>query len=107
MWHTRLKALKSISSTSFERNVSFTGSSLNKSLLRYPVKGMASTLEERQFVNRFDSFFTGEKAFAVNIQAKEIEQLKADVASKEHIIELLGKQNIELKEQVKTKQIRL
>jgi two-component system, OmpR family, phosphate regulon sensor histidine kinase PhoR len=32
-------------------------------LLKYPVKGMSSTLEERQFINRFDAMFTGDKEF--------------------------------------------
>ena len=32
-----------------------------QSLLKYPVKGMAATYEERQFVNRFDAFLQVKK----------------------------------------------
>ena len=59
-----------------------------KSLLKYPVKGMASTVEERQFVSRFDSFFTGEKTFTVNVRTEEIERPAQYQSSKESLYDL-------------------
>ncbi len=48
-----------------------------KKLLLYPAKGVASTLEERSFIVRFDSFFSGEKAFIADMHtaAKEHDSL--------------------------------
>ncbi len=59
-----------------------------QSLLKYPVKGMAATYEERQFVNRFNSFFTGDKEFAVNIQTEKIEEPSQYQSSKESLYDL-------------------
>jgi signal transduction histidine kinase len=50
-----------------------------QTLLEYPAKGMASTLEERQFVTRFESFFMGERAFFADTQAAVKEQNKIKV----------------------------
>ena len=57
-------------------------------LLKYPVQGMAATLEERQFVARFDSFFTGEKAFNTDMHTSVKEQTLQYQSSKNSLFDL-------------------
>jgi len=59
-----------------------------KSLLKYPVKGMASTLEERQFMNRFDSFFSGERFFNSDKDSAFSEQDSQPQSSKQALYDL-------------------
>lgn len=59
-----------------------------KTLLKYPVQGMASTLEERQFVNRFDSFFSGERSFISDKDSAFSESAFQQQSSKQTLYDL-------------------
>ncbi len=57
-------------------------------MLKYPVKGLASTLEERQFITRFESFFSGEKAFNTGEHSALNEQALKQQSSKDSLYNL-------------------
>ncbi|MCK5541863.1 MAG: HAMP domain-containing histidine kinase [Desulfobacterales bacterium] len=59
-----------------------------QNLLEYPLKGMASTLEERQFITRFDSIFVTGKAFDTDSQKAESELSIDSQSSKESLYDL-------------------
>jgi signal transduction histidine kinase len=48
--------------------------------LEYPVRGMESTLEERRFISRYDSLFSGRMKFDFNADPSRVELKDTDLA---------------------------
>ncbi|MCP3901225.1 MAG: hypothetical protein GY707_16090, partial [Desulfobacteraceae bacterium] len=78
-------------------------------LLRYPAKGMASTLEERQFIVRFDSIFKNGKVFDTDLH-KAGKELSMDFkSSRESLYDLAKAKTVmpakSLSRQVESEQV--